>query len=282
MTRPLLHIDLDGIIRHRLGPRRARLLPRAATRLLENLVCQNRLNQLLSAAWPAEGSAFSEALLRELGISLEVEGAQRIPPGKRLIFASNHPLGGLDGISLIKVLGEMYGDENVRFLVNDLLMNVAPLADVFLPVNKFGAQGREAAKAINTVYESQKQVAIFPAGLVSRLGDDGLVADLKWQKAFAAKAIEHHRDIVPVRFVALNRSRFYRLARTRTRLGVKVNLEQALLPSELCAAGGSSFRVIFGEPISWESLAASGKAPALIAAEVRARVYSLFPPEKLR
>lgn len=98
------------------------------------------------------------------------------------MFASNHPLGALDGIALISLIGGHYGDSNVRFLVNDLLMNLEPLRNVFLPINKFGAQGRDNARSISAAMASDMQMVQFPAGLVSRLHPGGKIADLEWKK----------------------------------------------------------------------------------------------------
>ena len=204
-----------------------------------------------------------------------MEGIENIPLHRPVTFASNHPLGGLDGITLIKVLGDLFTDEKVRFLVNDMLMNVTPLQNVFLPVNKYGAQGREAARAINEAYASDARILVFPAGLVSRLGDDGKIADLEWQKTFVAKALEYDRDIVPVKFEGVNRRRFYRLARLRKKLHIKVNLEQAMLPSELCASKGKEFVIKFGEPVAARWLKSSSMTPAEAARHIRAVVYTL-------
>ncbi len=273
-----LRIDLDGIIRARAGGWKARIIPRPLTYALERMIRQTELNAMLDATWPAEGTAFADALYDHLRLSVSTRGEENIPPEGRFIFASNHPLGGLDGIGLIKVLGARYGDAGIRFLVNDMLMNVGPLRPVFLPVNKYGSQGREAARAIAAAYASDMQILIFPAGLVSRLHPDGSISDLVWQKSFIQKAVEYERDIIPVRFEGLNRSRFYRTAYWRKRLGLKVNIEQAMLPAELCAARGNSYRVTFGHPISWRTLAghiAGGASPAALAAEIRATVISL-------
>lgn len=269
-----MQLDLEAILRARLG-RKMRYVPRILVKALERVICQDRLNTLLRNGYPKRGSAFCRSVLADLGITLDVRGMENIPPDGRFIFASNHPLGGLDGISLIAVLGEKYGDENIKFLVNDMLMNVEPLADVFLPINKYGSQGRRAAAEISAAYAGQGQMVIFPAGLVSRLHDDGSIRDLKWHKAFVAKALESGRDIIPVRFEGLNRRRFYRLARWRKKLGVKVNIEQATLPSEVVAADGKQFTIIFGSPISVDELRRSGKSPAVLADEIKQRVYSL-------
>lgn len=272
MDKPL-EIDLHAILRGRLPKKISRMVPGFMITALEKLIRQKELNEMLRVAYPLRGSEFSRKILDHLDITVEVEGIENLGSHGRLMFASNHPLGGLDGIALIAVLGEHYGDGNVRFLVNDLLMNVEPLSDVFLPVNKFGSQGRGAAKAINEAMSSDMHILQFPAGLVSRLHPDGKIADLDWQKSFVAKAIEYKRDVVPVRFEGQNSMTFYRTARWRKKLGVKVNIEQALLPGELCKSRGKHFRIIFGKPISWEKLKAREENPVKLAAALRKIVY---------
>lgn len=278
--RPLLQLDIEGILRKRIPSRKQKFIPRFLYSALARLIHQDELNEMLRVGFPSQGSEFATKILNHLGIKVEVEGEDNLPSAdSRMVFASNHPLGGLDGIALIAVLGQRYGDENIRFMVNDLLMNVEPLSNVFLPINKYGSQARAAAEAINTEYASNRHMIIFPAGLVSRLHPRGEVHDLKWQKAFVQKAIENDRDIVPVRFVALNRKRFYRLAKWRKELGIKVNLEQATLPAELCASRGKKFKIIIGKPIRISELKNSGKSSPELAEKIRALVYSLHKPE---
>lgn len=269
-----LEINLHEILRKRMPRKTGRLVPGFLIGMLERLIHQEELNEMLRMGFPLRGSAFAWKLLEYLEITVTVEGLDNLPGGRRFMFASNHPLGGLDGIALIAVLGKKYGDNSVRFLVNDMLMNVEPLSEVFLPVNKYGSQGREAAVAINDALGSDMQILQFPAGLVSRLHDDGSISDLEWHKAFVSQAIRHGRDIVPVRFEGLNSMRFYKTARRRKKLRLKVNIEQALLPGELCKARHKKFRIIFGKPITWQSLKESGLSPKEMAAQIRKEVYS--------
>ena len=280
--RQLLQLDIEAILKKRIPVSKQRLIPRFLYGALARLIHQDELNEMLRIGYPSEGSEFSQKILKHLDIEVLIDGAENLPsPDRRVVFASNHPLGGLDGIALIATLGQRYSDENIRFLVNDLLMNVEPLSTVFLPINKYGSQARAAAEAINAEYTSDRQIVVFPAGLVSRLHPGGEVHDLKWQKAFVQKAIENDRDIVPVRFVALNRKRFYRLAKWRKKLGIKVNIEQATLPAELCASRGKSFRIIIGKPISVSELKQSGKSFPQLAEDIRNHIYTLHKPEKI-
>lgn len=269
-----IDINLHNILRSRIKGWKGRMIPGFMITGLEKLVHQDELNAALDATYPSTGSEFCERIYDFFNVTLEVERRENIPEHGRFIFASNHPLGGLDGMGLIKVLGAKYGDENIQFLVNDMLMNVIPLRTVFLPINKYGSQAREAAVAIRDAYASDKQILIFPAGMVSRIQPDGSIGDLVWHKSFIDRAIEFHRDIIPIHFEGLNRMSFYRTAKARTKMGIKVNMEQALLPAELCAARGKTFRVRFGKPISWQSLEKSGEPHALLASKLRRLVHS--------
>lgn len=274
----LLQINIDAILRKRMSTKAARLFPRCFTRLLERIVCQNELNEILQAVHPACGSDFSNQVLSYLNITVNVEGLANLQTNGRYIFASNHPLGGLDGITLIAVLGRIYGDENLSFLVNDLLMNITPLKNVFLPINKYGGQGRNAAKAISDAYNSpDKQILIFPAGLVSRKGKCGLISDLEWKKTFVQKALNAEREIVPIHFIGNNSACFYNLAKLRTKMRIPVNIEQVLLPSELIKAAGSRFDIRIGTPVSLSDLRllAKEKGVASVAAYIKEICYNL-------
>lgn len=271
-TDRLIQIDIGRELSQKLG-RRARYVPRILVKAIERLIRQDELNDLLVRNFPRRGAEFCEGVLDTLGVKLEVKDAARLPASPRCIIASNHPLGGLDGMSMIAWLHRHYNCP-VHFVVNDLLMAVDPLRDCFVPINKHGAQSRGAAKLIDEVLAGDDPVVIYPAGLVSRLGDDGKIADLEWRKMVVNKAIESRRDIVPVHFAGENSPSFYRWARRRLRLGIKFNFEMVLLPRELFRAGGKTFTITCGDPIAWQSLR-GGRDAAAEAARIRNIVYSL-------
>lgn len=275
MADELLKIDIKSILNARIPKKKRRWIPPFLIVAIEKLIRQNELNEILEATLPSQGSEFSRRVLDHLNIKLEVKGLENLTDGKRYMFASNHPLGGLDGMALITVLGAKYGDEHIRFLVNDMLMNVTPLKEIFLPINKFGQQGKDNARIINEKMKSDSQIFQFPAGLCSRLNDAGEIVDLDWQKSFVTKAQEFKRDIVPVYFEGQNSRKFYRTARWRKKLGIKFNLEQILLPSELCRSKGSCYRIIFGKPIPYQSLETLGSNSKQIAQNIKQKSYSL-------
>lgn len=264
-----LQIDLRGALAAK-GVR----LPAPVVNAVGRLLCVKELNTLLRTAYPARGSAFGRRIAEILSIRIDVEWGGLGALSGPVVFVSNHPLGGMDGIALITVLGERFGDAAVRCPVNDLLMAVEPLRDLFLPINKYGSQGRRAAAAINAAWEDPAtRMVMFPAGLVSRQQrEGGSIADLAWQKSFVTKALATGRTVVPVRFEARNSGWFYRVARWRKRIGLKVNVEQLLLPRQLFYQRGKTLTVRFLEPVSPARLRALGPDDHARAAAVRALV----------
>lgn len=272
MSSQPMKIDVDKVLRDRL-PKHYKYIPRFVVRWLERTICQDQLNAILLKMADKNSVDAATAALDEMNITVDATGLERLPDG-RFMFVSNHPLGGLDGLALISLLGNRY-DKRIKFLVNDLLMAVEPLRGVFLPVNKYGKQARAAAVQIEEALQSDSQFITFPAGLCSRMQPDGSIADLPWQKAAVAHAINHHRDIVPIYFDAHNSRFFYRFAKWRKKLGIKFNIELIFLPREMIKKSGSTLRVMIGEPIPWNTLDATH--PKQEAARLRELVINMAP-----
>lgn len=270
MSNQPIRIDVDSVLRERL-PRHYKYIPRFAVRWLERTICQDRLNAILTKMAGRNSVDAATAALHEMDITVKASGMDRLPEG-RYMFVSNHPLGGLDGLALISLLGNHY-DHKIKFLVNDLLMAVEPLRGVFLPVNKYGSQSRAAAADIEQALQGTGQFITFPAGLCSRMQPDGTIADLTWQKAAVVHAVNYQRDIVPIFFDAQNSRFFYRFAQWRKRLGIKFNIELIFLPKEMIKKCGSTLHVVIGAPIPWSSLDAS--RPKQEAARLRDLVINM-------
>lgn len=255
MESEVVKIDIDAVLQSRAG-RYCRFIPGFAREWLKRTVHQDELNAILERGQGLEGIDFAEHVLRELDITVNVTGMDHLQDGKRYVFVANHPLGGLDGLALISLIGRHY-DGKIRFLVNDLLMAVKPLNSVFLPINKHGRQSRTAAALIDGEYRGDNQMLTFPAGLCSRLQPDGNVADLKWQKHVVVRAVADHRDVVPVYVSEENSRFFYRLAQWRKRLGIKFNIEMLYLPDEMMKKRGATINVTVGKPIDHTALDAA-------------------------
>lgn len=270
----MMRIDIDAVLRERV-PRHYRYMPRWFIRWLERLICQDRLNELLEHNGSMTGADFADGVLRDLSVTYEMRGNIPDPSRRRVVLVSNHPLGGLDGLVLTKAVREIYGDTPpAKFVVNDLLEFVEPMRPIFLGVNKHGAQSRGKVTDIDDAFDSDAPIMMFPAGLVSRRGADGRIADLKWNKMAVVKAISSQRDIIPVHFSGENSQFFYKFAHLRTRLGLKLNIEMVRLPKEVILSEGSHYTLTFGDPVPWQSLR-GGKDALAEAARLRSAVYEL-------
>lgn len=264
-------LDLDKAIEAK-APKIYRKIPRFVINWLKRKVHLDELNHILDIYRDEQGVDFAAACVSYFNLHLKVIGLENISDTGRFIFTSNHPLGGLDGICLSAVIGKKY-DKNIRFPVNDILLMIRNLQNIFIPINKHGSQSRRAAALMDEAYESGNQIITFPAGLCSRK-QKGVIMDTDWRKNFIQKAIESKRDVVPVHFSAHNSNFFYRFANIRKRLGVKFNIEMLYLPDEMFKNKGQTFIITFGEPIPYTFFDKS-KTAAQWAEYVKGKVYNL-------
>lgn len=267
-----IRIDVAGVLRQRL-PRHYRYIPRFLVRWLERTICQDRMNDLLEKNSGKTDADFCRGVIDYLNVKYTVTGQERLPDNRRVVFVSNHPLGGLDGMILIDYITALCGGR-VRFVVNDLLMAIKPLAGVFLPINKHGKQSRGSSETLDAAFSGDDPIIIFPAGLVSRRQPDGHIEDLTWRKMFVNKCAEYRRDIIPLYFDGENSSFFYKFAKLRTRIGLKFNIEMIYLPREVFLSEGKSYSIKIGNPIGWESLD-TGRNAAAQAEKIKRVVYNL-------
>ena len=267
----ITQIDIKQVLRQK-APSVARKIPGFMVDYLIRTVHQDELNEILRRYHDKDGVAFMQELIGYFDLNLELVNEENIPAEGRYIFASNHPLGGLDGICLSAIIGGRF-DGKIRYLVNDLLLYLSNLRSIFVPINKHGAQGKKNAELIEKAYASDNQIITFPAGLCSRK-QNGTIQDTEWKKSFIQKAVEYRRDIVPVFFEGRNSNFFYRLANMRKALGIKMNYEMIYLPDEMFKSKHKTYSIHFGKPIPWQTFDSSRK-PAEWAEWVKEIVYNL-------
>ncbi len=264
-----IQLDVEQVIKEKAPGKK---VPRFLINYLKKTICQDELNEILKYAGNNEGHLFARQALNYFNITLKVIGEENIPPQGRFTFASNHPLGGLDGIALAAFLGERY-DGRIKVQVNDILMNVSNLEPIFLPINKHGGQAKDSIVQMNEAYASDNQLLVFPAGLCSRK-QKGKIEDLEWKKAFISKSIEYNRSIVPVFFDEKNSNFFYNLALIRSLLGIKFNIEMLYLPKEMFKKRNATFTINIGKPINPDFFDKS-KTPQQWADYVKSVVYNM-------
>lgn len=238
-------IDVEEVIRSK-NPGVLKWLPGFALRYIKRIIHEDHINSFLAINGEKKSFDFVDAIINEFGVKVTVEGLENLPAGGGCIVASNHPIGGLDGIALIQATAKKRKD--LKFIVNDLLMNIKNLEDVFVGVNKHGKNTAQVLDQIDTYYAGEGVVIIFPAGLVSRK-QNGVIRDLQWKKSFVTKAKKYQRNIIPVHITGKNSNFFYNLSMIRGKLGIKANLEMFYLMDEMYHQLGKNIHIRFGKPI---------------------------------
>lgn len=239
-------VDIEKAIAGK-NPRLLKLLPGFVLRYLKKIVHQDLINDALRRHHDKIGLDFIEAILNEFGANITAMGVENIPAEGRFIIAANHPLGGIDGMALMKVVGSIRKD--ILFPVNDLLMYIPNLQPLFIPLNKHG-KNTENIALFDKAFESSNAILYFPAGLCSRK-IKGNIVDLEWKKTFISKARKYGRDIVPTHITGRNSSFFYNLANLRQKLGIKANIEMLYLVDEMVKQKDKNIRIIFGKPLPY-------------------------------
>lgn len=263
-------IDLEKIVNERAGKGR---IPGFIISWAKRFIHQDFINAYLEKGY--EGVEFCENSIKYLDIKVNVEGMENLDgfdDGTKFTFVSNHPLGGIDGVTLGMIFGKRFGGK-IKYLVNDLLMNLKGLAPICVPVNKIGGQSRNLPKLIDEAFMSDNQMILFPAGLCSRK-IDGRIQDIPWGKAFIKKSVQTGRYVVPVHFIGQNSKRFYRVAKWCKRLGFKFNFAMLYLPDEMYKGQHGTYTVKIGKPVPPQHFN-SEKSPYEWAQWVREQVYSL-------
>lgn len=248
--------------------------------LLKKLVHQDEINSFLHATKGLGGYVFFKEALKYLDIKLSVHGQDNYSLEKKYIFVSNHPLGGIDGVSLGTIIGDQYGGK-FKYFMNDLLLHLPNVSDIAVPINKYGLLARDTNERIDDALSSDCQLIMFPAGFCSRL-DHFELKDIQWKKNFIYSSKEYQRDVVPIFFKGRNSVLFYLIAKVREKLGIKMNYEVILLPHEMFANKGKSFEIYFGKPIPWQTFLDNSKTPLQWAQYVKEEVYKIRDDNKIK
>ena len=262
-------IDVEKILKEKAF-KLYRWLPRFAINWLKRRLHEEDINRTMVRLKDDVGLEFNRKGLIELGAKVEAINSHFVPKTGSIVIVSNHPLGGLDGMALIKAVGDIRSD--VHFLVNDVLKNIKNYGDIYIAVNKLGASSAKYMRVIEEVFRTESALLVFPAGLVSRK-QNGIVRDLVWKKTFVTQAIDHQRMIQPTFIEGQNSSFFYNFAMWRKRLGIKVNIEMLFLPDEMFKARKETIKIHFSKPFD-SSILDSSKNHKQWAALIYQFIYS--------
>ncbi len=193
--------------------------------------------------------AFLDGILDDFQIKFEIpeEDLKRLPKDGAYITISNHPLGGIDGILLLKLMLEQRKD--FKIIANFLLHRIEPLKPYIMPVNPF--EDRKDVKSSIAGFKNSilhlrngHPLGIFPAGEVSTYRDGKLVVDKPWEEAAMKLVKKAEVPVVPIYFHAKNSKLFYKLSK------ISDTFRTAKLPSELLTQKRRIIKVRIGRPIS--------------------------------
>lgn len=217
--------------------------------LLMKVLKISTLNKIYDRQKHLSDLEFLNSVLEELQIKFEIpeEDLKRLPKDGAYITVSNHPLGGVDGILLLKLMLDR--EPNFKIIANFLLHRIEPLKPFIMPVNPFDSH-KDAKSSVAGIKDALrhlsdgKPLGIFPAGEVSTYKDGQLVVDKPWEEGAIKLIKKANVPVVPIYFHAKNSKLFYFLSQ------LSDTLRTAKLPSELLTQKDRVIRVRIGKPIS--------------------------------
>ena len=256
-----------------LGPKLMKKLPRFAVNFFKRRIHQDEINDCIMHAEHYKGAGFFDEALNYVGITFKIRGEENLDPGKKYLFAGNHPLGGPEALIIGSVFRRIYGD-GFKVPVNHLLANLKPLNEFFVPVRVYGSnRNRELGEQIADMFRSDYQVLVFPAGMCARK-IKGKVTEMPWKKMFITQSRKFERDVVPIHISGFNSRRFFLFTKLSTFLKLKFNLGMIFLVDELFNKKGQEFVVTFGKPVPYTTFDKT-KTDLQWAAEIKDQVEAL-------
>ena len=256
-----------------LGPKLMKKLPRFAVNFFKRRIHQDEINDCIMHAEHYKGAGFFDEALKYVDITYRIRGEENLEPGKKYLFAANHPLGGPEALIIGSVFRRIYGD-GFKVPVNHLLAHLKPLNEFFVPVRVYGSnRNRELGEQIADMFRSDYQVLVFPAGMCARK-IKGKVTEMPWKKMFITQSRKFERDIVPVHITGFNSRRFFFFTKLSMFLKLKFNLGMIFLVDELFNKKGEEFVVTFGKPVPYTTFDRT-RTDLQWAAEIKDQVEAL-------
>ncbi len=264
------YVDIEKVFKEK-NASAYKLTPSFIINYIKRILHEDVINDFQNRAANLRGFEYCKAAIKEVGVTVTYTGLEHTPTTGGFIVASNHPLGGVDGMALLDTFSNVRKD--IRFIVNDLLKNLENFGELFVATNKLGSNAMENIRRIEAEFASDRGILIFPAGLVSRR-TNGVIKDLDWNKSFITKSIKYGTPVIPVYCSGRLSNWFYNLSSFRKTLGIKANVEMLYLVDEMYDKVLDKIHVTIGKPIPASTFTKDTK-PQEWANIVRDYVYEL-------
>lgn len=250
------------------------LLKKSLLKIAKKIVHEDSINQFLSQNSHLKGFDFVDAVLDYFDFDYTVSSndLQNIPSTGKVIIIANHPLGGLDALCLLKLVGQIRKD--VKILANDFLVGFEALHSLMIPLDNFkDRQSKESIKKIYEALNNEEAIIIFPAGEVSRATPKG-VKDPAWNKGFLNFAKNSNSAILPIFLDAKNSKTFYTISL------INKTFSTLLLSNEMFNKKSKNINIKIGQIIPSENITPKGLNKDFLVNLYKKHLYALKKGKK--
>lgn len=250
------------------------VLKKSLLKIAKKIVHEDSINQFLSQNSHLKGFDFVDAVLDyfDFDYTISSNDLQNIPSTGKVIIIANHPLGGLDALCLLKLIGQIRKD--VKILANDFLVGFEALHSLMIPLDNFkDRQSKESIKKIYEALKNEEAIIIFPAGEVSRATPKG-VKDPAWNKGFLNFAKNSNSAILPIFLDAKNSKTFYTISL------INKTFSTLLLSNEMFNKKSKNINIKIGQIIPSENITPKGLNKDFLVKLYKKHLYSLKKGKK--
>ncbi|MFW0692843.1 GNAT family N-acyltransferase [Aliarcobacter butzleri] len=250
------------------------VLKKSLLKIAKKIVHEDSINQFLSQNSHLKGFDFVDAVLDYFDFDYTVSSndLQNIPSTGKVIIIANHPLGGLDALCLLKLVGQIRKD--VKILANDFLVGFEALYSLMIPLDNFkDRQSKESIKKIYEALKNEEAIIIFPAGEVSRATPKG-VKDPAWNKGFLNFAKNSNSAILPIFLDAKNSKTFYTISL------INKTFSTLLLSNEMFNKKSKNINIKIGQIIPSEHITPKGLNKDFLVNLYKKHLYALKKGKK--
>ncbi|RXJ86774.1 lysophospholipid acyltransferase family protein [Arcobacter sp. CECT 8985] len=220
--------------------------------IAKKIVHEEHINDFLEKNAHLTGFEFVDAVLDyfDFDYTVSSNNMQNIPTTGKVVIIANHPLGGLDALCLLRLIGSIRHD--VKIVANDFLVGIDALKPLMIPIDNYKMrQSKNDIKAVYKALNNEEAIIIFPAGEVSRASAKGII-DPIWNKGFLNFAINSNAPILPILIDGKNSKTFYTMS------VINKTFSTLLLSHEMFKNKSKNINIKIGEIISNEHIKPKG------------------------